>query len=188
MVSIILTMGMFCQQLWEQTLIICEGMYLCPNYNTYNISRPCYKLVKELTDQRIYHSSATRSRGLYPIIFSWPFFSYHLKHDNGLLQEFDNMNLFDQSVLLHRPFLYNLHIYKRYLTWLNLTESAMLVCRTLRANTNAFHSNWFDVMMHAVDGRSLQYVCIQLNVNLQRWTFCHGLSVTFILTLCIHKT
>ena len=35
--------------------------------------RPCYKLVKELTAQRLWdinHSSATRSRGLYPIIVS----------------------------------------------------------------------------------------------------------------------
>ena len=35
--------------------------------------RPCYKLVKELTAQRLWdinHSSAARSRGLYPIIVS----------------------------------------------------------------------------------------------------------------------
>ena len=54
MVSIILTMGMFCQQHCGQTLVICEGMYLCPNYNTYKIARPCYKLVKELTAQRLW--------------------------------------------------------------------------------------------------------------------------------------
>ena len=54
MVSIILTMGMFCQQHWEQTLIIFEGMYLCLNYDTYKIARPCYKLVKELTAQLLW--------------------------------------------------------------------------------------------------------------------------------------
>ena len=42
------------------------------------------------------------------------------------------------------------------------------------------------VMMHAVDGRSLQYLCIQLNVNLQISTLFHGFSVKFILALCIH--
>ena len=57
MVCIILTMGMFSQQHWEQTLIICEGMYLCPNYNTYKIARPCYK--HSSTIMGINHSSAT---------------------------------------------------------------------------------------------------------------------------------
>ena len=50
--------------------------------------------------------------------------------------------------------------------WVNLTESAM--CRARGANTNAFPCNWFDVIMHAVDDRSLQYLHNQLNVNLQR--------------------
>ena len=40
-------------------------------------------------------------------------------------------------------------------------------------------------MMHARDGRSLQYICIQLNVNLQISTLLHGFSVKFILTLLI---
>ena len=36
-------------------------------------------------------------------------------------------------------------------------------------------------MMHdAVDGRSLQYLCIQLNVNLQISTLFHGFSVKFL--------
>ena len=39
---------------------------------------------------------------------------------------------------------------------------------------------------NAVDGRSLQYFCIQLNVNLQISTLVHGFSVKFLLTLCIH--
>ena len=43
-----------------------------------------------------------------------------------------------------------------------------------------------DVIMHAVDGRSLQYLCIQLNVNLQISTLFHGFSVKCLLTLCIH--
>ena len=34
---------------------------------------------------------------------SWSALNY-LKRDNGLLQETDNMNLFDQSVILHGPF------------------------------------------------------------------------------------
>ena len=32
-------------------------------------------------------------------------------------------------------------------------------------------------IMHAVDGRSLQYVCIQLNVNLQISTLFHGFHI-----------
>ena len=48
----VITMKMFCQQhcgcIISKFIVFVE-MYLCTNYNTCTITRPCCKLVKELT-------------------------------------------------------------------------------------------------------------------------------------------
>ena len=89
----------------------------------------------------------------------------YVKHDNGLLQDIltcltDEYYYTDHSYSIWIPGVFNM-------TQLSQShESAMLLCRVWRINTNAFHSNWFDVIVHAVDGVSLQYFLS--NVNLQR--------------------
>ena len=51
-------------------------------------------------------------------------------------------------------------------------ESDMSVCRVWRTHINTFHSNWFDVIVHVVDGVSLQYFFIQCQfteINIISW-------------------
>ena len=101
----------------------------------------------------------------------------YLKHDNGLPQELPILTC------LTDEYYYTEHSYGIWISGVfNMTqlsqshESAMSVCRVWRTNTNAFHSNWwghwFDVIVHAVDGVSLQYFFIQCQfteINIISW-------------------